>query len=345
MAFLLPLILLKAIGLGPKALLSPRELESFCDEVDAVETAGLQQEINASLQTLTRVHSILVLLQAAMISPNDHETRKVPDEDAHGNVMSRETKFGNIVAAYSNYEVGADGRSGWIFDKAIKAIETVEANNSWQLGKSLPNKTIQKVQFPTTNASAPLLELFLEKFQAHALTAGFGPTKCLETCREAVNNAGLNPKASQYTAKACNLLDSLWGLNMEKDLAEVSNWVGEIQNSPTTEDWLRDRLQLNALATQINQLYTTGDDEAKLALSKIAALLDTNSETFFLIHGRFLDPNGLEVAIKHFNAQTTPSQEQLQEWENLLAATYGAIAHRIFRQASLAVRQAQTILN
>jgi hypothetical protein len=339
MAFLIPIIILKGFTLGPRRFFTPEELDSFCDEVDAAETTGLQttglqREVDATLQTLTRVHNAMALLQAAMIKPSAWE---VKIKDDHGNIV-KETKFGNVVAAYADDEVD-------LFHKAIKAIEKVETDNDTLLGKRLDDKAIQKVKLPTMSSAAPLLELFLKRFQDHGLTE-FVRVDCLENCRRSVLNAGFNPEAPRYTAKAFNLLRLLWGQNVERYLAdEVGGWLKEIDDLATTEDWLRNKLQLNALSTQIDQLYNSNDDEAKLALGRIAALLDANLEIFPLIYGRFMDKNnGLETTIEDFNNRTHAAPVQQKDWENLLSATYGVIAWKIFRQASLAVEEAQMVL-
>lgn len=314
MAFLVPIIIIKCLGLGPKAFLSPDELEELCEKIDTAETKGLQQEANAALQTLTRVHNALALLQAA-INP----TAPDPSGNKPGD--------GNVVAAYAMGESKS-------FEEAIGKVEATQTTTK---GRNLTNKVTQMVLFPGMADSAPLLELFLKRFQEHGAAADFDRETCLNTCRQAVLQADANPRAPLYTAKAFNLLRLLWRLNVSRNLTEVCELGDQIGDLAETEKWLEETLQLDALKPWIDNAYTTNDKETKLALSRIATLLDINCETFSSVYGRFMDgSNGLEATIMNF-AEANDIGEIPEHWKNLLSASYGAIAWQIFQQAHLAV--------
>ncbi len=331
MAFLIPIIILKCLGLGPRALETPQELEEFTKKIDKVETTGLQQEINAALQTLTRVHSVLALLQAAMNPPDD-------------TANARPGVTGNIVAAYADAEEQD-------FKEAIEAIKVDDPAIDPSKGGNLDVTVIQKVKLPSMAKSAPVLELFLKRFEANGSAANLKPADCLKVCRHSVSDAqGVNPQASLYMAKASGLLTLLWGPNVERDLGEVRNWLTQIKKAPgtaewLTEDWLTEQLELGQIRNAIQQIYQNADQPAMLALSRIAILLSTSRDDIFpQIYGRLMDKqNGMEKTIDDFTQQTSATAAQGEAWRYLLAATNGCIAWQILQQARLAVTEAHLV--
>jgi len=327
---------LKALtGIGPEGTIALEGEESFLDAVDMVEfrqstdaeTNELQREINATLQTLTRMHTTRILLKAAVSEPNNPD--RAPTEPA---------EF--TVPAYKNDEVSEDHESVW--PKGAKAIEKVEAANDTTLGMGFPTEIVQKRAI--NNTDRPMLQPFLEKFQEHELSPEFDPATCLKTCYDSASQLGVHSKSTHCIVRALDLLRLVWGPNVRHDLAEVSGWLNEAPDSLTdTENWLKQKLELGSLLVPLTTLYNSNQDEAKLAISKITAMLQTNGGTFSRIYERFVDTtNGLEKILTTFTANATGAQQK--EWDNLLAATYGVIAWRIFQQARLAVDEARSVL-
>ena len=144
---------------------------------------------------------------------------------------------------------------------------------------------------------------------------------------------------------ALDLLQLLWGPDVGRNLSEVDKWISEVDDLDRTQDWLSKKLQLDSLSNEIDQLYTSGNDEAKWALSRIAWMLDTNVNSYFAIYDKRLAiqyDEWLPRTIDKF--KTYAIQDQKKAWDRVLWATYGAIAWRIFRQASLAVWKARIVL-
>lgn len=328
--------ILKAVGIG-KGFATLKKLESFRDEV---YKEGAQQEVNTVLLMFIGVHSAMGLLQAATCQPSQQA-------DPPGSAP----QDGHIITAYEPDEIGDDGTSGW-FSKATSAIADVRTDD---LGKLLASKVIQKVQVgPATDPrSVPLLQLFLERYRKQGQLggfdpAGFDPVATLEACRKSVpqgGQGGFHSESPHYTAMALGLLQLLWGPDAGRNLSEVDKWISKIGDLDGTQDWLSKELRLGSLSNEVGQLYTSGNDEAKWALSRIARMLDTNVNSYFAIYDKRLDTQGGEWLPKTIDIfKTNATQNQKQAWDRVLWATYGAIAWKIFRQASLAVWKARIVL-
>jgi hypothetical protein len=341
MFFLVPVIIVKASMLLDlaKEVFSQEQLDAFCSKVDRVETMGLEQEIYSTLRTWVRVHSALVLLQSALDPPEDHVVHVDPA------TLQETKKHGYLIAAYSEEEVGQDGASGQL-GEAVSAIGNVNVGGLG--GLNLASKAIQEVGPDATvglGQKQPLLRPFLQKFQEHGLSLDFDPVTCLEACRQSVVSDGFHNEAPFYTTKALNLLRLVWGPSLRHDLAEVSQWLVETPNPiADTTEWLNGKLQLDSLSTRISDtdVFNSNNDEAKLALNRIAALLDHNGSSLLSAYRRLADDrDGMKAQVESFKGKV-PQQERA--WNDLLAATYGAIAWQIFQQVRLAVWEAWGVL-
>jgi hypothetical protein len=123
----------------------------------------------------------------------------------------------------------------------------------------------------------------------------------------------------------------------EAELEAVQTWFkGEPPPVPDTATWLTASLDIDRLKQQIEDNVANLPDGSKLALSRLCVMLD-ESQWFF---NRVFANDRPEESSEAIEALPIGQEA----WKNLLLATYGAIAWRIYYQLQLAVREADIAL-
>jgi hypothetical protein len=309
-----------------QGFLPETQVERLQDLIYDTETANLQQEINNTLEILVKIHTGLVLLQAATDELKQMSKPGSPPEN------------GFFVMAYTEEEVGdIKGKPiGKMPEKDIKghyhdakvAIEGAKPDK----GSDLQNMVLEWV---------PKLEFLLPFLQANELPlSDFDPDTCRERCLESIQTGGIHEETGVYVAMALNVIELLWGANIQSKLKDVDTWMKELSNEPAgTEDWLRKKWQLDSFQVSIQKAYATGPNEAKLALGRIFALLYTNKNTFTYIFERLKPMEGTVAKFKTAQA----SDVQKRAWDEVIKATYGCLLWEIFQQVNRAVWLARLI--
>lgn len=324
------IIIVKALGLA-KGFLPAAKVEQFFDDVFK---EALQQEITGSIYTLTRLHSALVLLQAAagqLIQPGNLGAGSPPEK-------------GHIIAAYDSQEVGGvtnklvgdlkpEEISGH-FTTAIAAMTNIIGGEGANLINTVSTKT------------APVLDLFFQELKVIGLPPqNFDPDDCLKQCLASISaGAPFHPDSRRYAALALPLFKLLWGTDINSCLAEVAVWLGQLPGGPgAAEAWLEQKLQFNSLAAPLGTVYPSGKAETKLALDRITVMLTANMQSFGQIYNRFIegpvDTNMLKVTIANLVQAT-----QEPAWNHLLGATCSRMVWEAYRQVNLTVELARLIL-
>ena len=329
----IPIIILKLLGLGPNTVFAPAECD---DKIKQLEETCLQYEVDSAVWILALFHQILAWLQAAVEKPQDW----LLDDGT--------TRNGYRVAAEAQEEVD------------IKSAQAIKNVNNLNLAAALNDKAIQPVGIGNAQP-VPVIEPYLKKYKSQAL-ANFDVAKCLDACRQSLQAippggaAGLHDQSLLFATTAFKAIALLWGPNLEDNLAEVNRWMGEnVFDAATqqwhTADWLKGKLQVDdALANQVNKLFAAADpakqaevDRKKLTLSRIVTDLDTAAASFRFVYQWLTDDNnGFETTINKIKA-LVPQQFQAA-WDQLLMATYGALAWKIYYQAKRGIWQARMTL-
>jgi hypothetical protein len=331
LAFLRRIIIIaKPVGIGPIGLLAPEDVESFYDSMSG---ARWQNDINDSVAMLAGVHSVAVLLAAAVNPVGD----------------SGSTHPGKyLVPAYTEEEIGAAANAGWIFGIAPNVIETIEQQNNTGLGAEFIKHVIRETN--EGGKEQPLLQHFLERSRIDGFSPGFDLMDCVETCRTSAAEMQLQDKTGPHATMALDLLKNLWGTEGDRDLETVQEWLSEATADALagSEAWLEKEFQLEALGEKVTTLLNSSKEREKLTLSKIAALAEANGQAFHFMLKRFEDVSGGAMTGLRFLTDALQSEaagaSQKQAWGNLLAATYGLIAWHLFRKTTLAVGEAQVVL-
>ena len=112
---------------------------------------------------------------------------------------------------------------------------------------------------------------------------------------------------------------------------------------------MREKFQLSELEEPIAELFERNsesineDDRSKLEAIRLETIkLYLNATTFYYIYHRFVDADsdltskGLEEVISDISDNV--------EWQNLLAATYGAIAWQIYQQIQSSIEQVNQVI-
>jgi hypothetical protein len=137
-------------------------------------------------------------------------------------------------------------------------------------------------------------------------------------------------------------INEIWGDQLESHLNEMRNWLNAASpNIPAgSEPWLREKFRLSELEGPIAELYESinEDDKSKLeAISLETIKLNLNTTTYYYIYHRFVDEDS-DLTSKGLDEVISDISDKV-EWQNLLAATYGAIAWQIYQQIQSSIEQ------
>ena len=320
--FIIPVIIIvKALGLGPKGSLSPAEVNALYKELNSLDR---QQDIDNAIQTLIQFHSSMVLLTAA-----------IRDVDGPGGPAPGEYQ----VPAYSDEEIDKQHLTGLIPESGTAITNLSNIN----FGNTFTTMILQKVTIG--GSSKPLLQWFLEKFQARGLSATFDPADCLKKCYDSTASLQFHSETERHANMALQLLRRLWGIGVKNQLAEVQTWVnqGTTAVPAGSQAWLATELQLPSLdqPQPFAIRFNNSTDDIKWEVSKITIVVETNRRAYLRILGRLTDtpPDGFESLIDTILAQPGQPPTAQQAWKDLLTATYGVLAWQIFQQTALAVEE------
>lgn len=253
-----------------------------------------------------------------------------------------------IFAAPINEEVGDSNvgdekRAGWIFQDLKEIFNNRNSEQALAtLGRGFTDQIYQEIGTDT------LLQSFLTKFEQ--LSSGFDVTTHISNCLETRSEIELNEMAREndYVGQAIKLIEELWEeQQLATHLEDMRSWVtNPSEQLPGSIEWLKKQLGLTSIQQRINNLFDGDNLESKKMVSKWTTVLLINKESFTYIFNRLGQESdevahGLEASV----ANLKMSEIARQQWNDLLYATYGAIAWQIFRQTNLAATQVLRILH
>jgi hypothetical protein len=300
-----------------------------------------ESAIDAAIQTWFKVYHSLVWLVAATDLPK----RNPVNRDFIGTIDCPAGEGACLedshrVPAFYFAETGTGSRSGWIYEEAKTRFE--ELRQSKTFGKRFLKEIKQQTSI-NDDLQQPLLQHFLAKFKN--LPADFDQDECLADCRASISGMHFHDHSRRFVEEALSLIEKLWQEHLQNPLEEMRGWLeaANPEEPAGSEAWLEKKLQLSSsLEDSITELFDGDNDEAKLKISRETSILQVNMTTFELIFHRFADKDsdetskGLEKAVGNLSGQA--------HWQNLLRATYGAIAWQIFQQAKGAMKNVRQIL-
>jgi hypothetical protein len=242
-----------------------------------------------------------------------------------------------------NANVGNEVRKGWIFQDLKKTFDNRNSEQALAtLGRGFAEQIYQEV------TSEPLLQSFLAKFKQ--LSSDFDVTTGIDDCLKTRSEIELHDKAQKngYIGRAIELIKDLWDeQQLAIHLEDMRRWVADTSNQPAgSREWLERQLGLTSIQQRINSLFNSDNLEAKKMVSRWTTVLLINKTSLTHIFNRLakeendLVAHSLETAI----ANLAMSEAVRQKWNDLLYATYGAVAWQIFHQANVAATQVLEIL-
>ena len=259
-----------------------------------------------------------------------------------------------VSQADINSNVGNEVRRGWIFRDLMNTFHRNHSENFLDtLEINFPDFIYQQVGNKT------LLQRFLSKFRL--LPSDFNLRDCLSNCRTSRSETGFAENSNEffYIGEALDLIEALWDdQNLENHLEMMNYWDVTLTSEPIgSKAWLNTELGLNSLTERMAVLFAGNNSEARRQVSKWKVRLDLNMFTFSHIFNRLrsssdiitmtdgsqiIVAHGLESAIDNLPLITVAQQAN---WDNLLYATYGAVAHQIFQQAQSVSGSVRDILD
>jgi hypothetical protein len=218
------------------------------------------------------------------------------------------------------------------FDKEIqKFSDDYRSNSNDALGQDFVNLNL---------LARPIFRDCLDKYNSISLTQA----EILDRCRESISNLP-SPHAlsDNYVTEALNLINELWGAQVEEHLTTVDNWKSDA--TAGSEDWWKANVGIDDdLENSINDLFNTGDSDKKKKIWQVAAVARLNWTIYTFVFNRFVYPDDAEISHGLEGVVNKYATLDQQAWRDLLSMTNGAVAWQIFSQAKLAVDRVRAIL-